>query len=599
MGNGITRDAVLLRLSFGVFLAALALAFSGALLAAPSGGSGHWTTAAPMPIYRSEMAAAVLDGRIYVGGGLAGDTQFFTGTTTAFQYYDPASNTWANAAPMPAPLHHLGMAALGGRIYVTGGYDGEDFNVDVKAAWAYDPTTNAWSSIADMPFPRAAHASAAVGGLLYVVGGVGTGNTQLWTYDPATNAWDASRALLPTAREHLTAAEVGGKLYVIAGRWFPGGNLATVEEYDPAANAWTARASIPTARSGLTSSALNGRIHVTGGEDLGTSNTFPQHEVYDPATGTWATFPPLPTSRHGLPSAVLGGRWYVIGGGLLAGSQTYSSLTNIVEVWVPEGGTPTPTATSTATGTATSTPTRTVFVPTPIPTVPPTPIPCIVQFADVPPEHTFYPYARCLACRSIVEGYPCGGTGEPCNPNNDPYFRPNTLVTRGQIAKIVSESAGFTEVVPPGQWTFTDVPYASTFWEWVERLSGRGIIDGYPCGIDPNEPCDQLNRPYFRPGNGATRGQLTKIVSEAASFVDDVPPTQYTFADVQYGSTFWLYVERLLLNRPGAMGGYVCGGPGEPCDAQNRPYFRPNNPLTRGQTAKIVSSAFYPGCSIP
>jgi hypothetical protein len=28
----------------------------------------------------------------------------------------------------------------------------------------------------------------------------------------------------------------------------------------------------------------------------------------------------------------------------------------------------------------------------------------------------------------------------------------------------------------------------------------------------------------------------------------------------------------------------------------NRPYFRPNNPVTRGQAAKIVSSTFFPGC---
>jgi hypothetical protein len=65
------------------------------------------------------------------------------------------------------------------------------------------------------------------------------------------------------------------------------------------------------------------------------------------------------------------------------------------------------------------------------------------------------------------------------------------------------------------------------------------------------------------------------------------------------GSTYWLYIERLSINRPAAAAGYVCGGPGEPCDSANRQYFRPNNPLTRGQTAKIVSSVFYPGCWTP
>src|SRR5262245_266194 len=57
-------------------------------------GPGTWTNAAPMLIYRSEMAAALLDGKIYVAGGLAGPNQNFTGTTYAFQVYDPALNSW-------------------------------------------------------------------------------------------------------------------------------------------------------------------------------------------------------------------------------------------------------------------------------------------------------------------------------------------------------------------------------------------------------------------------------------------------------------------------------------------------------------------------
>lgn len=38
------------------------------------------------------------------------------------------------------------------------------------------------------------------------------------------------------------------------------------------------------------------------------------------------------------------------------------------------------------------------------------------------------------------------------------------------------------------------------------------------------------------------------------------------------------------------MGGYPCGGAGEPC-VNNRPYFRPNTNATRAQTSKIVSNA--------
>jgi photosystem II stability/assembly factor-like uncharacterized protein len=226
----------------------------------------------------------------------------------------------------------------------------------------------------------------------------------------------------------------------------------------------------------------------------------------------------------------------------------------------------------------------------------PTPTACPMQFQDVPPTNTFYPFVRCLACQQIVGGYPCGAEGEPCGPSGDPYFRPNAHVTRGQLAKIVSLSAGLNNPIEPATRSFEDVPPGSTFWEPVEQLAYLGVMGGYPCG-GVGEPCvPPENLPYFRPGNNATRGQLAKIVSNAADYGTVVPDTQYRFADVVPNSTFWLYVERLLANRPDAMAGYPCGGPGEPCDGQNRPYFRPNNSLTRGQTSKIVSSAFLPGC---
>jgi hypothetical protein len=201
---------------------------------------------------------------------------------------------------------------------------------------------------------------------------------------------------------------------------------------------------------------------------------------------------------------------------------------------------------------------------------------------------------RCLACRGIVGGYPCGGPGEPCATTNNPYFRPNSNITRGQIAKIVSNSAGFSE--PAGQQIYQDVSPSNPFYEWIQRLSNRGVMGGYPCGTLPTEPCDAQNRPYFRPNSNATRGQLAKIVASAAQISDPVEGQSYT--DVPTDSTFYVWIEQL--SQRGVMGGYPCGTvPGEPCDSENRPYFRPNNDVTRGQASKIVANTFFPGCLTP
>jgi hypothetical protein len=219
-------------------------------------------------------------------------------------------------------------------------------------------------------------------------------------------------------------------------------------------------------------------------------------------------------------------------------------------------------------------------VPLPVGTIVPPPTPCPIQFTDVAPDSPFYAAVRTLACRGIMAGY------------QDGAFRPNNQVTRGQLSKIVSGAAGFLETVT-GQ-TFADLLPDNTFYVYVERMARRSIIAGYNCG-EPGEPCDAHSHPYFRPNNNATRGQIAKIVSGASGLTGQV--AGQTFADVPPTSPFYVYVERLVEHN--AMSGYPCGGAGEPCDAQSHPYFRPNNPATRGQTSKIVANIFFPASNPP
>jgi hypothetical protein len=218
----------------------------------------------------------------------------------------------------------------------------------------------------------------------------------------------------------------------------------------------------------------------------------------------------------------------------------------------------------------------------PVPT--PTPTACPIEFTDVPSGSTFYPYVRCLACRAVLGGYPDG------------TFRPNDNLTRGQAAKIVSNAAGFSDDIPPTQQTFTDVPPGSTFWVYVERGYAHGVFSGYPCG-GAGEPCDPQQRPYYRPGNNLSRGQLAKVATNGAGYIDQISPDQASFIDVPADDPFWIYVEREVAHS--IISGYPCGGGGEPCDEYNRPYYRPAASVSRGQTAKIVSSTFFPDCQTP
>lgn len=137
--------------------------------------------------------------------------------------------------------------------------------------------------------------------------------------------------------------------------------------------------------------------------------------------------------------------------------------------------------------------------------------PATGTFEDVVPGSTFYPYVETLAARGLVNGYACGGPGEPCiPPGNQPYFRPNNPISRAQISKIVVLAAGWP-LLNPADSTFEDVVTGSTFYPYVETAFSRGIITGYACG-NP-EPCmPPGDKPYFRPNSNASRAQISKLV---------------------------------------------------------------------------------------
>ncbi len=259
--------------------------------------------------------------------------------------------------------------------------------------------------------------------------------------------------------------------------------------------------------------------------------------------------------------------------------------------------TPSNTATVPSATTITATPTGTPSVGTTLTAAPSntaaaTVTACSIQFSDVPRYSPFYVYIECLACRGIVTGY------------SDGTFRPYNAVTRAQVSKIVDLSAGFLEPVTGRH--FTDVPPGDLFYPFIERLAERGLINGYDCGATnpqtgQSEPCDALNRPYFRPGNNVTRGQLAKMDANAAGYTDTPPPGTQSFADVTAtNDNFYIYIERLA--RRGIISGYDCGtgqintcsGLPETCDAARRPYYRSCAAITRGQSAKIVSNTFFP-----
>ena len=199
-------------------------------------------------------------------------------------------------------------------------------------------------------------------------------------------------------------------------------------------------------------------------------------------------------------------------------------------------------------------------------------------FADVPPNYWAVDDINRLAFEGIVSG--------TTQEDSSALFRPSGFALRAHLSKMVVLAAGWPLVNPPSP-TFRDVPPGSTFYPFIETAAARGVISGYNCG-GPGEPCPGR---YFRPANNVTRAQTAKMVVVSRAWPVIVPGSP-RFADVPYdpsNTSLYAYVETAASR--GIISGYPCGGPGEPCDGQNRPYYRPGNSVTRAQLSKMLSSA--------
>jgi N-acetylneuraminic acid mutarotase len=308
----------------------------------------YWTKATPPSLPRQELYPEVLNGKIYVAGGLLNPN---TGYSAHFEVYDPAKDAWMQLATLPEARHHITLSAVKGLLYGVGGFTGGFPNWRAQpTVFIYNPSTNIWTKGVDLKAARAEGVAAVVGDKLYMIGGRvrATDNSQHFNdhidsvrnevFDPATGQW-AARADAPTARNSAASAVIDGKIYVVGGRQFLKNtdgsarqvNVANLEVYDPALDRWETRAPMPQAQGGLAATALNGKLYVFGGEQwVPEQKVFRESWVYDPKTDKWEALPPLPTPRHGLGAAAVGNRIFVFGGALKTGGNTATTVHEVL-----------------------------------------------------------------------------------------------------------------------------------------------------------------------------------------------------------------------------------------------------------------------------
>ena len=286
-----------------------------------------WRRLPPMPTPRQNMAATVVDGTIWVVGGLAPDTK----GSRKVEGYDPVIKSWKSAPDLPVALHHEMVVTYKDEAVVMGGWipKGDDPSARVSDR-VFALREEKWVQLPSLRRPRAAGAAAVVGDRIVVTGG--QANDRLVD---TTEVFDGKQwkevAAMPTPREHLAAVSDGHYVYAVGGRNLgPDKNYAALERYDPAADRWQKLPDMPTARGGLGAAIVAGHLFALGGETP--TRALGAVESYDIARKDWSKAPSMRTPRHGIAGAAIGRSLYALGGAPHPGHASAVGTAEVVRV---------------------------------------------------------------------------------------------------------------------------------------------------------------------------------------------------------------------------------------------------------------------------
>ncbi|MGW0632751.1 Kelch repeat-containing protein [Streptomyces sp. NPDC002758] len=260
----------------------------GSADATTAAGATAWTAADALPTPLMDSGTVTLDGKLYTFGGTDGASVLFKAYV-----HDPATGGWQRLANMPEKLDKPGVEAVGGEIYVVGGWDNAGHAS--AAAYRYDPKQDSWSTVASLPAGVSAGGTAVLGGRLYVVAGcVGNGadtcplaSQATYVYDPRADSWSRV-ADYPITDAWLSCAGIDGQIVCAGGTASKKETTATYA-FDPVTGKWTARADLPYPNWAMASASSGGRLQLVGGITGGQLTN--QAEEYDPVTDSWSALP--------------------------------------------------------------------------------------------------------------------------------------------------------------------------------------------------------------------------------------------------------------------------------------------------------------------
>ncbi|WP_437756214.1 Kelch repeat-containing protein [Sorangium sp. So ce1389] len=321
-----------------------------------------WAPAAPLAQPRSGHAAILLpSGRVLVAGGRSRSEAPAGASLASVELYDPTSNTWTAAAPLPMPHPAPSMMLVDGRPVLVGSGLNNTRDSDRFNSATYDTESDGWTALPDcLNVERIAFAA---GGIVPMpvsatllhdgrLMAVGSGCS---LYDPETELWTWEQDAVMSTSEYLyphATTLPGGDVLVVGGTLSgPDPDVhAFAQVYLPRDDRWEptsgpyAPASTPCGWSSLgirgtrTSLLPSGKVLLTGGmepcnDEVSTANIVPFFStmaLFDEATRAWSPLdlePPVTMARAYHSSTPLRDGSVLIAGGYVgAASATASAV---------------------------------------------------------------------------------------------------------------------------------------------------------------------------------------------------------------------------------------------------------------------------------
>lgn len=220
------------------------------------------------------------------------------------------------SSPQPRTLSGHSGAAVGDKVFVTGGDPAVNIGRYFSDSWLVDVHSGIWQRMPSAKVERAMGAAVTLGGKVYVAGGIAWPDVALSSvevFNPDTMQWSAGSPM-HLARSRFALVTIGRTIFAVSGLARPGSDLntPTIEAYDPSTNEWRIAGKLNHPRHGFACVVVTGRIFVFGGNDESSARSA---EVWNPLTGKSTDLPDMPNGRGFGGAAVISASKIVCFGG--------------------------------------------------------------------------------------------------------------------------------------------------------------------------------------------------------------------------------------------------------------------------------------------